>query len=62
MEEKSSQNLGEEVEGKRSFGRPSHEWEDNIQMDLKKIGYKCADWIHVAVDMDQWLAFMHTVS
>jgi hypothetical protein len=54
--------LGEEVEGKRSFGRSSHEWEDNIQMDLKKIGYKCADWIHVAVDIDQWLAFMHTVS
>jgi hypothetical protein len=25
-------------EGKRSLGRPRHRWEDNIKMDLRKIG------------------------
>jgi hypothetical protein len=25
-------------EGKRQFGRPRSRWEDNIRMDLRKIG------------------------
>jgi hypothetical protein len=25
-------------EGKRSFGRPRHRWEDNIKMDLQEVG------------------------
>jgi len=24
--------------GKRPLGRPRHRWEDNIKMDLKKVG------------------------
>jgi hypothetical protein len=24
-------------EGKKSFGRPRHRWEDNIKIDLKKM-------------------------
>jgi hypothetical protein len=27
-----------------------HRWEDNIKMDLKKIGFKGLDWIHIARD------------
>jgi hypothetical protein len=26
-------------EGKRPLGRPSRRWEDNIKMDLQKVGY-----------------------
>ena len=26
-------------EGKRSLGRPSHRWEDNIKMDLQEVGW-----------------------
>jgi hypothetical protein len=25
-------------EGKRSFGRPGHRWEDNLRMDVRDIG------------------------
>jgi hypothetical protein len=27
-------------ERKRRHGRPKHRWEDNIRMDLKKIGWE----------------------
>jgi hypothetical protein len=27
------------AEGKRPLGRPVHRWEDNIKMDLKKLGW-----------------------
>jgi hypothetical protein len=27
-------------EGKRSLGRPRHSWEDNIEMNLKKIRWE----------------------
>jgi hypothetical protein len=29
-------------------------WEDNIRMDLREIGWKGMDWLHLAQDMDQW--------
>jgi hypothetical protein len=29
-------------EGKRSLGKPRHRWEDNIKMDLQKVG--CEAW------------------
>jgi hypothetical protein len=29
-------------------------WEDNIRMDLRKIGWEGVDWIHLAQDRDQW--------
>jgi hypothetical protein len=25
-------------EGRRTFGRPRHRWEDNIKMDLQEVG------------------------
>jgi hypothetical protein len=30
-------------EGKRPLGRPRRRWEDNIRMDLRKIGFESAD-------------------
>jgi len=30
--------LVEKPEGKKSLGRPSHRWEDNIKMDLQEVG------------------------
>jgi hypothetical protein len=32
-------------EGKRSLGRPTHRWEDNIKMDLREIGWGGMEWI-----------------
>jgi hypothetical protein len=47
-------------EGKRPLGRPRRRWEDNIKMDLRKIGIDGANWIHLAQDRVQWRAFVST--
>jgi hypothetical protein len=48
-------------EGKRPLGRPMHRWEDNIKMDLRKIGIDGVNWIQLAQDMVQWRACVNTV-
>jgi hypothetical protein len=35
-------------EGRTPLGRPRRRWEDNIKMDLEKIGFGDVDWIHWA--------------
>jgi len=35
-------------EGKRPLGRYRCKCEDNIRMDLKQIGWRVVDWIHLA--------------
>ena len=37
-------------EGKRPLGRPIRRWEDNINMDLQKVGCGAMDWIELAQD------------
>ena len=48
-------------EGKRPLGRPSHRWEDNIKMDLQKVGFEDMDWIELAQDRDRWQALVNAV-
>jgi hypothetical protein len=48
-------------EGKRPLGRPRCKWEGNIKMDLREIGSRSMDWIHLAQDREQWRALMNTV-
>jgi hypothetical protein len=48
-------------EGKRPLGRSRRRWEDNIQMDLRETGIDGANWIQLAQDRVQWLAFVNTV-
>jgi hypothetical protein len=48
-------------EGKRPLGRPTCRWEDNIKMNLRKIGWGGMDWIDVPQDRDQWRALVNTV-
>jgi hypothetical protein len=38
--------------------RPSHRWEDNINMDLQEVGSGCGDWIELAQDRDRWRALV----
>ena len=45
-------------EGKRPLGRPRRRWEDNIKMDLQKVGCGCMDWIKLAQDRDRWRALV----
>jgi hypothetical protein len=46
--------------GKRSIRRYRRRWEHNIIMDLRKIGWKVVEWIHLAQDNDQWRVFVNT--
>jgi hypothetical protein len=48
-------------EGKRPLGRRRRKWEDNIKMDLGKMGIDGANWIRLAQDRVQWWAFVSTV-
>ena len=36
-------------------------WEDNIKMDVQKVGCGSLDWIEVAQDRDSWRALMNAV-
>jgi hypothetical protein len=48
-------------EGKRPLGTPRRRWEDNINIDLREIGWGGMDWIDLAQDRDQWRALVNTV-
>jgi hypothetical protein len=40
-------------DGKRSLGRPTHRWEDNIRVDLGEIGWESVELILLAHERDQ---------
>jgi hypothetical protein len=48
-------------EGKRPLERPSRRWKNNIEMDLREIGWSGIDWIDLTWDRDQWRALANTV-
>jgi hypothetical protein len=48
-------------EGKRPLGRPRCRWVDNVQIDLRKMGWGDMDWLSLAQDRDQWRALVKTV-
>jgi hypothetical protein len=45
-------------EGKRPLGRPRRRWEDNIKMDVQKVGGGGWDWMELAKDRDRWWALV----
>ena len=42
--------------GKRPLGRPRRRWEDNIKMDLEKIGINAGNCVDSAQDRNYWIA------
>jgi ribosome biogenesis protein Nip4 len=48
-------------EGRKPLGRLRHRWEDNIEMELREIGFGVVDWIHLAQDRDRWRSLVNTV-
>jgi hypothetical protein len=48
-------------EGKRPLERPRRRWEDNIKMDVQKVGGGREDWMELAQDRDGWRALVITV-
>ena len=47
-------------EGKRPLGRPRCRWEDNIKMDLQKVGWGM-EWIKLPQDSDRWHTLLNDV-
>jgi hypothetical protein len=52
--------LVERPEGRRPLGRPRRRWYDNINMDLKEVGWGM-DWIELAQVRDRWQAVANAV-
>ena len=48
-------------EGKRPLERPKYRWEDNIKIDLRKMGCDPGDWIALSEDRNQWRAYVRAV-
>jgi hypothetical protein len=48
-------------EGRRPLGRPRRRWEDNINMDLREVGWGGMDWINLAEDRDRWRTLVNAV-
>ena len=53
--------LVEKPEGKSPLGRPRCRWEDNIKIDLQKVGCGGMEWIDLAQDRDRWRALVNAV-
>jgi hypothetical protein len=47
------------LEGRRPLGRPSHRWDNNI--NLQEVGWGGMDWIDMAQDRDRWRAVVNVV-
>jgi len=43
------------------LGRTKRRWEDNIKMDLQKMGWKGMDWIDLAEDRERWRELVNVV-
>jgi hypothetical protein len=48
-------------EGRRPLGRPRRRWVDNIKIDLREVGFRDVNCIHLAQDRDRWRALVNTV-
>ena len=45
-------------EGKRPFARLRPRWEENVNMELQKLGWEGLYWIDQDQDMDRWRALV----
>lgn len=50
------------MEGKKTRGRPTCRWENNIKRDRREVGCDGIDWIDLAQDMAQWCVLMNMVT
>jgi hypothetical protein len=45
----------------RPLEKPRRKWVDNIEIDLREIGWVVMDWIDLAQDRDHWRALAKTI-
>jgi hypothetical protein len=48
-------------EGKRPLGIPKSQWQDNIKMDHRDLGWGGMHWIDLVQDRGQWRALVNMV-
>jgi hypothetical protein len=48
-------------EGRSPLGRPRRRWQDNIKIDLHKVGCGAMNWIELSQDRDRWRALVNAV-
>ena len=60
-EDRHIQGFHGKAEGTRPLGRIRRRWEDNIRMDLQKVGCGGMDWIAVAQDRDRRRGLVNVV-
>jgi hypothetical protein len=48
-------------EGRRPLGRPRRRWVDNVEVDLREIGWGGVDCIGLAKDRNRWRALVNSV-
>jgi hypothetical protein len=49
-------------ERKRSLGRTSHRWKNNIKFYIREIGWGAIDRIHLALVRDQWWVLLNMIN
>jgi hypothetical protein len=54
--------LVEKPEGKKPLGGPWSRRENGINMDFRKIGLECVEWIDLAQDTDSWRFFVNMIN
>jgi len=47
--------------GKRLLGRPRPRWDDNIKMDLQKVGLGGMERINLVQDRERWRVLVNAV-
>jgi hypothetical protein len=60
-DEKCIQNVGPNTWREGPVRSSRSRWEDNMRMDLREIGWKGVDWVHLAQERDQRLAPVNTI-
>jgi hypothetical protein len=55
------QGFGGRPEGTRPLGRPWNRWKDNINMELREVGWEGMDWIDLTKDWEWWRALVNAV-
>jgi len=48
-------------EGKRQLGRQRRRWRDNIEMNLRDVGWRNIEWTDLAKGRDRWPAVLDAV-
>jgi hypothetical protein len=47
--------------GKRPLTRSRRRWEDNVELDVRELGWNAADWIHLVQDRNPQRILLNSI-